>query len=140
MFALSENTCGCGRSARAIPDFVRSIRRRLPPSALIQDIGFFICFGCGKKGDVLDFIQEVENLTFYEALKLLADRNGIPMPAKRERNDPETALRAAIYELHEIAAAAFHGESVGAERGRSSGLSSKARAAHRWLPNSSDSD
>jgi DNA primase len=69
--------------------------------------GFYICFGCGKKGDVLDFIQEVENLTFFEALKLLAERNGIPMPARRERNDPETALRAAIYELHEIAAAAF---------------------------------
>ncbi|HYI95834.1 MAG TPA: DNA primase [Bryobacteraceae bacterium] len=69
--------------------------------------GFYICFGCGKKGDVLDFIQEVENLTFYEALKLLAERNGIPMPARRERNDPETALRSAIYELHEIAAATF---------------------------------
>jgi DNA primase len=68
---------------------------------------YFICFGCGKKGDILDFIQEIENLTFFEALKLLAERNGIPMPARRERNDPETDLRAAIYELHEIAANAF---------------------------------
>lgn len=67
----------------------------------------FICFGCGKKGDVLAFVQEMEQLTFYETLKLLAERNGIAMPERRERNDPENHLRAAIYELHELAANVF---------------------------------
>jgi DNA primase len=70
-------------------------------------IGIFICFGCGKKGDVLTFVQEIEQLTFYETLKLVAERNGIPMPARRDRPDPETDQRAAVYELHEIAANAF---------------------------------
>ena len=70
-------------------------------------IGIFICFGCGKKGDVLTFVQEIEQLTFYETLKLVAERNGITMPARRDRPDPETDQRAAVYELHEIAANAF---------------------------------
>ena len=48
---------------------------------------------------MLTFVQEIEQLTFYETLKLLADRNGLTMPSKRERHDPETDLRAAVYEL-----------------------------------------
>ena len=70
-------------------------------------LGIFICFGCGKKGDVLTFVQEIEQLTFYETLQTLAERHGIPMPAKRERNDGETEQRAAVYEIHEIASRIF---------------------------------
>lgn len=80
---------------------------KTPSFSVNPSIGIFICFGCGKKGDVLTFVQEIEQLTFYETLKLLAERNGIPMPAKRERNDPDADLRAAAYEIHELAATAF---------------------------------
>jgi DNA primase len=64
---------------------------------------FYKCFGCGAGGDVLKFVMEVEGLTFYETLKLLAERNGIPMPKRAEYSDPETKLRAAVYRMHEIA-------------------------------------
>jgi DNA primase len=64
---------------------------------------FYKCFGCGAGGDVLKFVMEVEGLTFYETLKLLAERNGIPMPKRAEYSDPETKLRAAVYRAHEIA-------------------------------------
>jgi DNA primase len=77
------------------------------PSFSVNPSGFFYCFGCQKKGDVLTFVQEIEQLTFYESLKLLAERNGLTMPAKRERHDPETDLRGAVYELHEVAAEVF---------------------------------
>ena len=80
---------------------------KTPSFSVNPGLGIFICFGCGKKGDVLAFVQEIEQLTFYETLKLLADRNGLQMPARRERNDAETDLRAAVYELHEIAAGVF---------------------------------
>ena len=80
---------------------------KTPSFSVNPTIGIFICFGCGKKGDVLTFVQEIEQLTFYETLKLLAERNGIPMPARRDRPDPETDLRAAVYELHEMAADVF---------------------------------
>ncbi len=80
---------------------------KTPSFSVNPGLGIFICFGCGKKGDVLTFVQEIEQLTFYETLKLLADRNGLTMPSKRERHDPETDLRAAVYDLHEIAAETF---------------------------------
>jgi DNA primase len=65
------------------------------------------CFGCGVGGDVLNFVMELERISFFEALKLLAETNGIPMP-KREYSDPDSKLRGALFEMHEIAASAFH--------------------------------
>ena len=44
---------------------------------------FYKCFGCGAAGDVLKFVMEFEHVSFPEALKLLAERNGIPMPSAR---------------------------------------------------------
>ena len=67
---------------------------------------FFKCFGCGVGGDVLKFIMEIERISFFEALKLLADRNGIAMP-KRDYSDPDSKLRGALLEMHEIAASTF---------------------------------
>jgi DNA primase len=64
------------------------------------------CFGCGVGGDLLQFIMEIERISFFEALKLVAERNGIAMP-KREFSDPEAKLRGALMEMHEIAARVF---------------------------------
>jgi DNA primase len=64
---------------------------------------FYKCFGCGAGGDAIKFVMEIEGLTFYEALKILAERHGIPMPKRAEYSDPETKLRAALYRMHEIA-------------------------------------
>jgi DNA primase len=68
---------------------------------------YYKCFGCGVGGDALKFVMEIERLSFYEALKLLAERNGVPMPKRSEYSDPETKLRAAIYQMHELADEAF---------------------------------
>ncbi len=64
------------------------------------------CFGCGVGGDVLNFVMELERISFFEALRLLAETNGIPMP-KREYSDPDSKLRGALFEMHEIAASTF---------------------------------
>ncbi len=40
----------------------------------------YYCFGCGAGGNVITFIMEYENLTFQEAVKMLADRAGINLP------------------------------------------------------------
>jgi DNA primase len=64
------------------------------------------CFGCNVGGDVLQFIMEIERISFFEALKLLAERHGIAMP-KREYSDPDAKLRGALIEMHEIAARVF---------------------------------
>ena len=79
---------------------------KTPSFSVHSTLQFYKCFGCDAKGDVLNFIMEIERLTFYEALKLLAERNGIPMP-RREYSDPESKLRGAVLEMHDIAAALF---------------------------------
>ncbi|HYL37805.1 MAG TPA: DNA primase [Bryobacteraceae bacterium] len=73
---------------------------------------FFKCFGCGIGGDVLNFVMEIERISFYEALKLLAERNGIAMP-KREYSDPDSKLRGALMEMHDIAAGVFQANLTG---------------------------
>jgi DNA primase len=69
---------------------------------------FYKCFGCGAGGDAIKFVMEVEALTFYEALKLLSEKYGIPMPKRAEYSDPETKLRAALYRMHEMAQQIYH--------------------------------
>ncbi len=50
----------------------------------------FYCFGCHEGGNVISFIQKYENMTFPEAVKLLADRAGIQLP---ESDDKEVRQR-----------------------------------------------
>jgi len=68
---------------------------------------FYKCFGCGAAGDVIKFIEQIEGISFYEALKLLAERHGIPMPKRAGYADPDTRQRAILFQMHETAAQAF---------------------------------
>jgi len=68
---------------------------------------FYKCFGCGEGGDVFNFVQKIEGITFYEALKLLAERHGVPMPKRTLVADEETKLRDAVFQMHELALEAF---------------------------------
>ncbi len=59
----------------------------------------FYCFGCHEGGNVISFIQKYENMSFAEALKLLADRVGYTLPESedkgaREREDRRAKLLA----------------------------------------------
>lgn len=74
---------------------------------------FYHCFGCGVSGDVFKFVQEIDKLSFPEAVKLVAQKCGIPL-AKREFHSPEEAaesrLRGQLLELHEQATAWFEAQ------------------------------
>ncbi len=71
---------------------------------------FFHCFGCNESGDVFTFVQKIENINFPEAVKLLAQKCGIPLP-KREFSSPEEAQesrqRGKLLDLHELATTWF---------------------------------
>ena len=41
----------------------------------------FYCFGCHKGGSVFNFVMEMERVSFPEAIKLVAEKSGVPMPA-----------------------------------------------------------
>jgi DNA primase len=64
---------------------------------------FFHCFGCGASGDVFTFIQKVENITFPEAMRLVAQKLGVSLP-KISFSSPAEArdaqLRMALLDVH----------------------------------------
>src|ERR1041385_4429562 len=41
---------------------------------------FFHCFGCGVSGDVFGFVQKIENISFPEAIRAVAQKMGIAVP------------------------------------------------------------
>ena len=62
---------------------------------------FFYCFGCNKGGSVIQFIMNIENLEFVDALKLLAERAGINLPEPEDQKEQEKArLRKEILEVN----------------------------------------
>jgi len=79
---------------------------------------FFYCFGCQATGDVFSFVCKLENVSFPEAVRIVAQKCGIPLP-KREFSSPEEAaearLRARLLELHEVATAWFEEQLQGPE-------------------------
>jgi DNA primase len=72
------------------------------------------CFSCGAAGDVIKFVMEKEGVSFYEALKSLAERHGIPMPKRSQAADDESRLRGAIFQMHELALESFQANLNGA--------------------------
>jgi DNA primase len=71
---------------------------------------FFHCFGCGKSGDVFKFIQEIEKISFPEALRLLAQKLGISMPKTQYSSEYEAEdakQRGQLIEIHERACKFF---------------------------------
>jgi DNA primase len=71
---------------------------------------FYHCFGCGVSGDVFSFVQKIENITFPETVRLVAQKLGIPLP-KASYSTPgeakEARLRGQLLDVHERAVAFF---------------------------------
>ena len=71
---------------------------------------FYHCFGCGVSGDVFSFVQKLENITFPEAVRAVAERCGIPVPKLAPASPleaKEAQLRAKLLDLNERAAMFF---------------------------------
>ncbi len=92
-----------GREYRGLCPFHKE---KTPSFHVVEDKGFYHCFGCGAHGTAIDFVMGVENLDFGAALDRLADLTGIAAP--RRRADPEQAeANARLYAANEAAAAWF---------------------------------
>jgi DNA primase len=83
---------------------------KTPSFHVNPDRGSFKCFGCGKAGDIIEFVRETEQLGFTEAVEALGQRFGIVIeyeegggPTREERS-----LRQELYDLHEQAADFYH--------------------------------
>ncbi len=60
------------------------------PSMCVNN-GWYHCFGCGASGDVVKFVMEMESVSFYDAVKILADKVGMQLP--EVRLDPKFAQK-----------------------------------------------
>jgi DNA primase len=82
---------------------------------------YFYCFGCHEKGDVFTFVMKMENISFPEALRVVATKCNIPLP-KREFSSPEEAreagLRRQLTDIHEAATQYFETALKGPEAAR----------------------
>ena len=82
---------------------------KTPSFSVSPDKQIYHCFGCGKGGGVVNFIMEIENLSFPEAVKFLADRAGMTVP--EDGQDQELPrLRKRMLELNKEAARWFHAQ------------------------------
>jgi DNA primase len=85
-------------------------QEKTPSFNVDADKGRYKCFGCGKAGDVISFVQETEQLSFTEAVETLGKRFGIVIEYE-EGSGPtreERSLRQELFDLHEQAADFFH--------------------------------
>jgi DNA primase len=79
---------------------------KTPSFNVSTDKGFFKCFGCGKAGDVINFVMETEGLQFTEAVEAIAQRFGVPVEYEEGSGGPtreSRSLRQEIFEIHDLA-------------------------------------
>lgn len=84
-------------------------KEKSPSFAVSPDKQIFHCFGCGAGGNVIHFVNKIENLTFKETIELLANRANIELPTLDNAEDDKTArLKSRVYEINQIAAQFYH--------------------------------
>lgn len=69
--------------------------------------GFYYCFGCHAKGDALGFIKDTENVSFMEAVEILAREAGMQMPARDPRAQEKMDRNALLAKATEAAVSHF---------------------------------
>ena len=77
----------------------------------------FYCFGCHKGGDIFTFVEELEGIGFTEALRLLADRSGVPLP-EPSGSDERATEKESIYHALTTAARFYYQQLTDKETGK----------------------
>src|SRR6185436_15896590 len=65
------------------------------------------CFGCGLGGDIFEFIKQIENVEFREALKILADRAGVELKKPTQEQIQAGEKKDVLYDINLAAAKYF---------------------------------
>ena len=83
---------------------------RNPSMSVNQPRQIYHCFSCGAGGDVFKFVMEYENLTFPEAMKVLAERAGISLPKRETSKEArqQADIKAQIMEMNKLAAKFYY--------------------------------
>jgi DNA primase len=95
-------------------------QEKTPSFAVHPTKQIFHCFGCGVGGDVFKFVMLIENLSFPEALRRVAEKAGVPIRERYrdETMDANARERATLQKIHETAAKFFASQLSGTAEGR----------------------
>lgn len=78
---------------------------KTPSFMVSRDKQIWHCFGCGEGGDVISFVQKIENIEFPEALKILAKRAGVTL---RYEDKSLSSQKTKLLDVLEVAARFYH--------------------------------
>ena len=81
---------------------------KTPSFHVVPDRQIYKCFGCGKGGGAINFVMEMENLSFRDAVEVLAKRAGMAMPEMSRQSAGARERREKLLEINKQAARAFH--------------------------------
>jgi DNA primase len=81
---------------------------KTPSFSVNAELGFFYCFGCGAKGDVITFVRELEHLDFVESVEKLAARAGVTLHYDDQATGRHHQRRARIHDTLEQAIGWYH--------------------------------
>jgi DNA primase len=92
------------------------------PSFTVSPIKqIFYCFGCGKGGDIFNFVMEMERCEFPDALRLVAEKCGISIPKPKPSSPAERtqgSVRTTLVEMHREAQTFFVNQLQGTSEGK----------------------
>lgn len=66
---------------------------KTPSFSINNEEGFYHCFGCKESGDVIKFVEKMENVDFMDAIKILADRVGMEVPEYQSSENRKEAQK-----------------------------------------------
>jgi DNA primase len=78
---------------------------KTPSFSVSRDKQLFYCYGCHAGGDIFEFVKKTENVSFPEALRILAEKCNIPIPT--DSGDPKVEERKQLFEICDRAASFF---------------------------------
>jgi len=90
---------------------------KTPSFSVNPSMGIYKCFGCSKGGNVFQFVMEVESIGFPEAVRMLAERAGIPLP-EHEAEQEQAGEIESIYHALRFAARFFYEQLTQTAAGR----------------------
>ena len=81
---------------------------KTPSFNVVEDKQFYHCFGCGRSGDVFKFIEEYQQVTFADAVRILGERLGMHLKTPVHNTAQHTSPHQNLYEMHDKAARFYH--------------------------------
>src|SRR6266567_4722111 len=83
---------------------------KTPSFYVVEDKGFFHCFGCGAQGDAIGFLMRADNLDFIEAVERLAGEAGIAVPQQTPQDRERAHRQKTLLEALAAAADFYEGQ------------------------------